>query len=62
MQKKSASIQQKSTKNKGEHPSRITILTKILVVESTFAEAEIWYVDDSHKYKINQGVMVGGQP
>ena len=24
-------------------------------------EAEIWYVDCSHKYKINQGVMVGGR-
>ena len=24
-------------------------------------EAEIWYVDRSHKYKINQGVMVGGR-
>ena len=23
--------------------------------------AEIWYVDCSHKYKINQGVMVGGR-
>ena len=24
-------------------------------------EAEIWYVDRTHKYKINQGVMVGGR-
>ena len=24
------------------------------------SEAEIWYVDCSHKWKINQGVMVGG--
>ena len=24
-------------------------------------EAEIWYGDCSHKYKINQGVMVGGK-
>ena len=24
-------------------------------------EAEIWYVDCSHKYKMNQGVMVGGR-
>ena len=24
-------------------------------------EAEIWCVDCSHKYKINQGVMVGGR-
>ena len=24
-------------------------------------EAEIWYVDRSHKCKINQGVMVGGR-
>ena len=23
-------------------------------------KAEIWYVDCSHKYKMNQGVMVGG--
>ena len=23
-------------------------------------EAEIWYVDCCHKYKIRQGVMVGG--
>ena len=24
-------------------------------------DAEIWYVECSHKYKINQGVMVGGR-
>merc|ERR1712115_743812 len=24
-------------------------------------DAEIWYVDCSHKYKMNQGVMVGGK-
>ena len=24
-------------------------------------EADIWYDDCSHKYKINQGVMVGGR-
>ena len=24
-------------------------------------ETEIWYVDRSHKYKINQAVMVGGR-
>ena len=23
--------------------------------------AEVWYVDCSHKYKMNQGVMVGGR-
>ena len=24
-------------------------------------EAEIWYVDCFHKYKMNQGVMIGGR-
>ena len=27
----------------------------------TRSDAEIWYVDCSHKYKINHGVMVGGR-
>ena len=46
----------------GRTPKQNNNTNKILVVESTFAEADIWYVDYSHKYKINQGVMVGGQP
>ena len=35
--------------------------TKILGHFQARQEAKIWYVDCSHKCKINQGVMLGGR-
>ena len=40
---------------------RFVCVSKKIYATSNQGETEIWYVECSHKYKINYGVMIGGR-